>query len=204
VTIAVANYKGGSGKTTSAAFIAHVLHETGRRVAVADADRENQSLVKWSAKTDLPFPVFGLPVANLHRQLPGLIGDEFDAVVIDTPPMKDERAIVVSALRAATHVVIPMAPTKIEYEELEKMPSAIEEACASRDEDPAVAVLFNRVRVKNSIPAQGFRELIQEEGLTVLAASIPLLELYGQAYGSPIVGAASGPYGEAVKELLKA
>nr|WP_236916720.1 ParA family protein [Couchioplanes caeruleus]BAS19003.1 putative chromosome partitioning protein [Couchioplanes caeruleus subsp. azureus] len=113
LTIAVANLKGGVTKTTSVGFICAALHEAGMRVLGVDADGENKSLQAWQANADLPWPVVGMAVPNLHKTLPGVAGDLYDVAVIDTPPMEAQKGTVVSALRVATHLVVPMAPTPI-------------------------------------------------------------------------------------------
>ena len=116
LTIVVANLKGGSTKTTSAAFVLHALQEAGLTAIGVDADGENESLLRWSEAGEWTIPVIGLPVNDLHRKLPGIVGDRYDAVVVDTPPMKERLGVVASAIRLATHVLVPMAPTGIEYE----------------------------------------------------------------------------------------
>ncbi|WP_254368412.1 ParA family protein, partial [Mycobacteroides abscessus] len=118
LTIVVANLKGGSTKTTTAAFMLHALAEAGLSALGVDADGENESLLSWSEAGGWSVPVIGLPVTDLHRKLPGIAGDRYDAVVIDTPPMKERRGVVGSAIRLATHVVVPMAPTGMEYARL--------------------------------------------------------------------------------------
>jgi len=109
VILAVVNLKGGTAKTTSAAFLAHALHETGWRVLGVDADPQ-RSLLDWSAESPAgwPFPVVGLATRMLARDLGGITGDH-NAVVIDTPPLEEQAGIVRAALLAATHVVVPVA-----------------------------------------------------------------------------------------------
>ncbi|WP_235626114.1 nucleotide-binding protein [Mycobacteroides abscessus] len=46
--IVVANLKGGSTKTTTAAFMLHALAEAGLSALGVDADGENESLLSWS------------------------------------------------------------------------------------------------------------------------------------------------------------
>ena len=70
LTIAVANLKGGSTKTTTAAFVLHALAEAGLSVLGVDADGENESLLAWSEAGEWAVPVIGLPVSDLHRKLP--------------------------------------------------------------------------------------------------------------------------------------
>ena len=94
LTIVVANLKGGSTKTTTAAFVSHALAEAGLSVLAVDADGENESLLSWSEAGEWSIPVIGMPVTDLDRKLPGVVGDRYDAVVIDTPPMKERRGVV--------------------------------------------------------------------------------------------------------------
>ncbi len=74
--------------------------------------------------------VIRLDSPKLHRTLPGIVGSSYDAVVIDTPPT--DSGIMTSALRIATHVVIPMAPTAAEYERLAAVQEVLADAAALR------------------------------------------------------------------------
>jgi len=203
IVIAVVNLKGGSTKTTTAAFMLHALHESGLRVLGVDADGENESLLSWQELGTWEFPVVGLPVPNLHRQLPGITGeDRYDAVVIDTPPMKERYGIVVSAARVSTHVVCPMAPTSMEYDRLPAVQQVVQEATDYRDGNrPAFAVLLTRT-VATAASTQTYRELIEADGVTVLGPTITRKERYAQAYGGPIKRALTSPYGDATTEVL--
>lgn len=202
LTLAVLNLKGGSSKTTTAAYMAHALHETGLRVLGVDADGENQSLIHWHQAAQWPFPVIGMPVANLHKSLPGVAEGKYDAVVIDTPPMKEHRGIVLSAARLATHVVCPAAPTPMEYERLPAVRSLLDDATDLRDDDgPQLAVLFTRT-VANAASTEVYREILEEDGVRVLRPTVGRLERYAQAYGRPIINATNTAYGDALDELL--
>ncbi|SEB29163.1 ParA family protein [Rhodococcus koreensis] len=202
LVITVLNLKGGSSKTTSAAFIAHAMHESGLKVLAVDADGENESLLQWGSLGEWPFPVIGMAVPNLHRQLPGIANGKYDAVVIDTPPMKEQRSIVLSAARLATHVVCPMAPTPIEYNRLPAVRQLLVDVADLRDGDaPAFAVLFTRT-VSNAASTEVYREMVAEDGDYVLKPTIGRLERYSQAFGMPIENALNSAYGDAVIELL--
>lgn len=74
LTIVVANLKGGSTKTTTAAYISHALAEASLSVLAVDADGENESLLSWSEAGEWDIPVIGMPVSDLHRKLPGVVG----------------------------------------------------------------------------------------------------------------------------------
>ncbi|NKY60914.1 ParA family protein [Nocardia flavorosea] len=201
LVIVMVNLKGGSGKTTSAAWILHALHESGLSVLGVDADPENESLIGWSQLAEWDVPVIAMPVANLHRQLPGVIAPSIDVVVIDTPPMTDSRRIVKSAAKLATHIVCPMAPTGMEYDRLGAVRELVTEISDDADVPPDFAVLFNRV-IANAASTGVYREIIQTDGVRVLNPPIPRKEVYAQSYPQPIERASTSAYGDAVNDLL--
>src|SRR4051794_6939223 len=101
--------KGGTGKTTSTAYLAHALTERGRRVLALDADPQG-SLLRGAE--------FGGWTIPVERWSPGRAGDVAEQgwdVVIDTPPTDQSLGRVESAVRESSHVVVPIAPTPAEY-----------------------------------------------------------------------------------------
>jgi chromosome partitioning protein len=88
-TITIANLKGGSGKTTSAAYVAHAFQQLNRSVLIVDADPQGQ-IAHWSELAEWTIPTLALPAKDLSRQLPGISGrSRYDIAVIDTPPLYD-------------------------------------------------------------------------------------------------------------------
>lgn len=201
ITVAVVNLKGGTGKTTTAAYVAHVLHESGLAVLLVDADSQ-ASAVHWAEAAGWPFPAVGLPTRTLHRDLPGIAGTRYDAVVIDTPPLEEQRGVVVSALRAATHVLTPCAPTPIEYERLAAVRAAVADVADLRPDGrlPVMAVLLTRT-VPSAASTGVYRDLIAED-VPVLRVTIGNRQQFAQAYGQPITRASATGYGDVVTELL--
>lgn len=197
-TVVVTNLKGGTSKTTSAAFIAHALTERGRSVLVVDADPQGSAL-RWSEDADWTIPVIRLDSPKLHRTLPGVAGDRYDAIVIDTPP--NDEGIVGAALRVATHVVIPMAPTPAEYERLPNVGELIESVAPFRNDDPVTAVLLTRA-IANAASTRAYRELVRDDGFHVLRTEVRRLERFSQSMGAPVDRANASAYGDAVDELL--
>lgn len=197
--IAIANPKGGTAKTTTAAHVAHALHAAGQTVLAVDADAENESLLRWSDLVDeWQIPVVALPSANMHRSLPGLARDKFDAVVIDTPPMDTAGGVVTSALRIATHVIVPSAPTTMDVDRIPAVIDMIDQVAPLRDEPPVVGVLLTQV-VSSAAAGQVFTDLIGDMGVPVHRVRIPRLERYAQAFGRPVEPTV---YIDVVRELL--
>lgn len=197
--VTVANLKGGTAKTTSAVFLAHAWAAEGRRVLFIDADPQASAL-RWSELSPWPFPSLGLAVRDIHNRLAGIVGDRYDVVVLDTPPLDEQAGIVYSAFRAASHVVVPMAPTMIEFDRMPAVCAAVEEIAPLRnDPGPLLSVLLNRT-VPNAGSTEVFRSQIRDAGRRVLETAIPRREQYAQAYGAPVED--PGHYAAAAAELL--
>ncbi len=190
--------KGGVGKTTAAAHAATALAECGATVLAVDADPQG-SLFGWQQMAGLPFAAAKLPVPTLYRELPGRIGPQVSHVVIDTPGTEHGRPIVLGAIRAATHVIIPLAPSPIEYREMARMRALLDEA-AQLGARPRVGVLL--VKTRSRVSRRVYREQAEDDGWWVLRRDVPMLEQFTMAFGGPIVRASASGYGDAVTELL--
>lgn len=204
IVLVVANLKGGTAKTTSAAFLAHAFHELGHELLFVDADPQG-SAYRWSEIAEWPFPVVRLDSTKLHQQLPGVVGDRYPVVVIDTPPSEDRRGIVISALRAATHVVIPCAPTPVEVERLPAMREALDDAAELRPDSswPDTRVVLCKF-TPNTVAARFWPERMRAEGWQVVPSWAGDVQKFKQAWGDPVVNASTTVYGDAVAAMLAA
>lgn len=183
--VTITNLKGGSGKSTTAGLLAHAWAEQGRRVIAVDADPQG-TLTRWAEDADWSIPVFGLATSKLHTELPGIVSpDRYDVAVIDTPPLELQRGIVYSAMRAATDVVVTLAPTASEWDVLPKVWDALDDVSSLRERPAAVSVLWNRVRT-GTTSATIYRDMLAEGGHYSCRSVIPLAERYAQAVGAPI------------------
>ncbi len=200
--LTVANLKGGSSKTTSAAFLAHALAERGRRVLVVDADPQG-SISRWAEMAGWTIPVRGMATARLHTDVGVSVeAGQYDVIVIDTPPTDKQLGIVESAVRAATHVLMPIAPTTHEYERTAAVRELVEDAGSlSRHARPPAAFALLTRTVAGASSTGVFRQLLTEDGWHVLRGRIGRLERFAQSFGAPIEGASATGYGDALDEL---
>ena len=138
---------------------------------------------------------------TLHTQLRGLIG-EWDVVVIDTPPLETQSGIVASALRTATLVIVPTAPTPIEIERLAAVRQALEDVGPLRAgrRPPPARVLLTRT-IAAAVSTSVWRRALTEDGWSVLGTEVPRLEAIAQSYGD-LIRPGLGPYTAVTEELL--
>jgi chromosome partitioning protein len=201
---AIANVKGGTSKTTSAVYLSHALHEKGRRVCLIDADPQG-SAVEWSqmAEWGFPFPVVPLPSRSLYAQIDDVVPSGTDVIVIDTPPIDQRSGIVTAAIRAATMVIAPVAPTPIEYDRLPRIAELMHDAADfhGNGEEPPLAVLLTRT-VANTLAVRVWREQAEADGYWCLTSEVRFRQQFAQAYGESVTDAGATPYGAVVDEVL--
>lgn len=194
LSVALANLKPGTGKTTSAVWLAHVFAQAGNSVLLVDADPSGSAL-EWSdlaamypelAPPDAAFPfrIVALPSRELHRRVPE-IAQADDVVIIDTPQLEDHAGIARSALRYADEILIPCAPSPIEINRTTPVRDEISEVAGFREVPARSAVLLNRCIVRANSTADA-REALQGLGYDVLGTAVPRLEVYAQSFGLPI------------------
>jgi chromosome partitioning protein len=208
--LALANLKPGTGKTTSAVWLAHVFAQSGRSVLLVDADPSGSAL-EWSdlAAMDsrltpqqaFPFRIVALPSRELHRRLPDIARDD-DVVIIDTPQMEDHAGIARSALRYADEIVIPCAPNPIEINRTTPVGEEIAEIEAVRDRPVRSAILLNRCITRAHSIADA-RQVLRDLGYDVLATAVPRLEVYAQSFGLPIPDVGCGVWRQVVRGLTE-
>jgi chromosome partitioning protein len=209
LSVALANLKPGTGKTTSAVWLAHVFARAGNSVLLVDADPSGSAL-EWSdlAAIDpritpqeaFPFRIVALPSRELHRRLPDIAVDD-DVVIIDTPQIEDHAGIARSALRYADEIVIPCAPTPIEINRTTPVRDEIAEMREMRVTPVRSAILLNRslARAHSTTDA---RQALEGLGYDVLATAVPRLEVYAQSFGLPIRHAGLDLWRQVARDLI--
>ena len=210
LSLALANLKPGTGKTTSAVWLAHVFAQAGNSVLLVDADPSGSAL-EWSdlaamyprlapPQAAFPFRIVALPSRELHRRVPEIARAD-DVVIIDTPQLEDHAGIARSALRYADEILIPCAPSPIEINRTTPVRDEITEIASVRDRPARSAVLLNRC-ISRAHSTADAREALGGLGYDVLATAVPRLEVYAQSFGMPIKVADNDVWRQVAHELI--
>jgi chromosome partitioning protein len=191
LSLALANLKPGTGKTTSAVWLAHVFAQAGNSVLLVDADPSGSAL-EWSdlaamypglapEQAAFPFRIVALPSRELHRRLP---------------------EIARSALRYADEILIPCAPSPIEINRTTPVRDEIAEVREARDKPVRSAVLLNRC-VARAHSTTDAREALVDLGYDVLSTVVPRREVYAQSFGVPIKQAGCDVWRQVARDLIE-
>jgi chromosome partitioning protein len=211
LSLALANLKPGTGKTTSAVWLAHVFAQAGNSVLLVDADPSGSAL-EWSDLAEMypglaaseaafPFRIVALPSRELHRRLPEIAKGD-DVVIIDTPQIEDHAGIARSALRYVDEILIPCAPSPIEINRTTPVREEIAEIQAVRDVPVRSAVLLNRC-IARAHSTTDAREALLGLGYDVLETVVPRREVYAQSFGVPIRGVGTDVWRHVAGDLIQ-
>jgi chromosome partitioning protein len=146
--IAIANQKGGVGKSTVTMTLAGALSTLGYKVLVVNADKQ-ATAVKWAshAPDDAPFPASCVNLFDAGKQLPREVQklySDYDFTLMDCPPNL-ESVIPAGAIMISDLVLMVMRPTMTDFDSLSDFLPVVHSAQAMRETIQA-RVLINQYR----------------------------------------------------------
>jgi chromosome partitioning protein len=193
--IAVAQQKGGAGKTMLTAMLAVALAEDGS-VALLDIDPQG-SLTIWSKlRANAPKAAMALTMATvsgwrLANELEKLKA-RHDFVLIDTPPVIDSDAR--RAVRAADLVLIPLNPAPPDLWAAEGTLKL------AAEEKRKTALVFNRAPAASRLRKRMEAE-IAARGLALLESALANRAGYANAFADGLGVTEAGPATQAADEI---
>ena len=111
-TITIGGPKGGCGKTTTTLLLTVHACMLDQRVALIDMNADQGNIAQWAAARGDMFGPDIIEVENLADDVQALAHDgKHDLLIIDTPPVIDEAAIVEAAVAVCDAVVVPVRPS---------------------------------------------------------------------------------------------
>lgn len=167
--VAVANLKGGVGKSLCALHLAGEAMARGLRTLVVDADVQRSALTWNDVAVEAGHAgptVIGASQA-MAKQLPGLAAG-YDLTIIDTPPRGD--VMTRAAFFVADSVIIPTGPAPTDFWALASTLELVHQALALRP-DLRAALLLNRLQPRQGLSVHA-RDALASTGVAVLAATL--------------------------------
>lgn len=189
--VAVAQRKGGAGKSTVAANLATALAAQGARTALLDTDPQG-TLTRWHGLREAASPLlFESPAGWRVPQAVERLRKSADFVILDTPPHADTDSRL--AMRSADLVLIPLQPS---LPDLWAMDATLEVAAA---EKRAVALMLNRVPPQGRA-AQEVADTLRQRQLPLLPAAFGNRTAFAAAFAQGLGAAEAAPRGQAAAE----
>jgi len=181
--IAIANSKGGVGKSTLAVHLAAWLHEQGHRVILADCDSQ-QSSSEWirEAAPDVKAVRLDNPDVILN-DLPTL-NQEADYVVADGPGSQTETSR--ALLLRSDLAIVPCKASMLEIRALAKATEALRQAQDIRAGIPNAVIVLSMVG-KNYRLTQEMKNSAKALDLPLAATAMILRQIYADAPGQGAV-----------------
>jgi len=156
--IAVAQRKGGVGKTTLAVSVAAELSRRGRDVALVDSDPQ-ASACQWALPGKLKFPVYDIALSDqtVSAWVRSVGRVSANYVIIDTAP--NDRALG-GSIALANLVLVPCTPSGLDVEATVRTLEIIDAVRVRRHGSPNMILVPNRVDVRTLEGRQLMEELV--------------------------------------------
>jgi chromosome partitioning protein len=197
--IALANQKGGQGKSTTVLNLASLIEESSGRALVADADPQaTASDLAASAVEPFPFEVRPAPRAADIERLAEIRG--YDTVLIDTPGSLADTPLLAAVLTVADYAIVPITP------EAASVRPTMRTVEAFRSNGVPVRVLLSQTDpMKGAAPVEDMRRVLESSGVPVFRTSVRRYSVYpnSQQEGLPITAYRGGKWQAALDDLSR-
>jgi chromosome partitioning protein len=176
--VAVANQKGGVGKSTVAVHLAVWLAEKGSKVALVDSDVQGSSSI-WLKEAAPSVALYRLQTPDdVLEQLPKL-RSEFDHVVVDGPAGLSE--VTRAVLFVTDLTLLPCGPSVLDLRAANDAIRVLKQVQSIRQGPPKAILVPNKVQVAYRL-SQEMLEAAQTLGIPA-AAPLKLRQAYADAAG---------------------
>ena len=177
--IAIANSKGGVGKSTLAVHLAAWLQKQGHRVTLADCDTQ-QSSSEWIRESVPEIKAVRLDNPDeILNDLP-LLNQDADYVVADGPGSQTETSR--ALLLRADLAIVPCKASMLEVRALAKATEVLRQAQDIRGGKPDSVIVLSMVG-RNYRLTQDMKEAAAALGLPLASTAMILRQIYADAPG---------------------
>src|SRR5215469_9057824 len=193
-TVALANLKGGAGKSTTTINLAVVAENQGIPTTIIDIDPEQQASARWKDSRSMPRPEV---LSAVYTRLPQSVTDaeraQVDLILIDCPALVP--AITAEAIKIADLVLVPCRTT---VQDLQFLPTTVD--IAADKQKPAV-VLLNAVEAQLKETEQA-RAFIKSRGFALAPMSLSKAVAYHRSITAGLGVTEFEPNGKGAQEIL--
>ena len=181
--IAIANNKGGVGKSTLAVHLAAWLHRRGRSVILVDCDTQRSSS-EWVREVEPSLRSVTMRDADeIIDELPAL-GSEADFVIADGPGSNTETSR--ALLLRADAAIVPCKASMLEVRALSKVTDLVRQAQDIRGGTPPAVIVLSMVG-KHYRLTKDMKDAASALSLGVAQTPITLRQIYADAPGQGAV-----------------